>query len=76
MYEVFKDQTNSACSIIVPLVVLVVLICVTKRLISDPVPELETDCEILWVKINLVGVNSLLVEAFYRPHMQDDKAIE
>ena len=24
-----------------------VLICVTKQLISDPVPELETDCEIL-----------------------------
>ena len=53
-----------------------VLICVTKWLISDPVPELETDCEILWVKRNLVGVNSLLVGAFYRPHMQDDKAIE
>ena len=45
-------------------------------MISDPVPELETDCEILWVKINLVGVNSLLVGAFYRPHMQDDKAFE
>ena len=45
-------------------------------MISDPVPELETDCEILWVKINLVGINSLLVGAFYRPHMQDDKAIE
>ena len=53
-----------------------VLTCVTKWLISDPVPESETDCEILWVKINLVGVNSLLVGAFYRPHMQDDKAIE
>ena len=53
-----------------------VLICVTKWLISDPVPELETDCKVLWVKINLVGVNSLLVGAFYRPHMQDDKAIE
>ena len=53
-----------------------VLICVIKWLISDPVPEVETDCEILWVKINLVGVNSLLVGAFYRPHMQDDKAVE
>ena len=52
-----------------------VLICVTKWLISDPVPELETDCEILWVKINLVSVNSLLVGAFHRPHMHDDKAI-
>ena len=53
-----------------------VLICVTKQLISDPVPELETDYEILWVKMNLVGVNSLLVRAFYRAHLQDDKAIE
>ncbi len=46
-----------------------VLIAVTKRLISDQVPELETNCEILWAKINLVGVNTLLVGAFYRPHM-------
>ena len=53
-----------------------VLIAVTKKMISDPVPELETNCEILWVKINLVGVNTLLVGAFYRPNMQDKKAIE
>ncbi len=45
-------------------------------MISDPVPELETDCEILWVKINLVGVNTLLVGVFYRPNMKDRQAIK
>ena len=45
-------------------------------MISDRVPELETNCEILWTKINLVGVNTLLVGAFYRPHMKDRQAIK
>ena len=45
-------------------------------MVSNPVPELETNCEILWAKINLVGVNTLLVGAFYRPHMKDIQAIK
>ena len=52
-----------------------VLIAVTKRLVSNPVPELERNCEILWAKINLVSVNTL-VGAFYRPHMKDRQAIK
>ena len=53
-----------------------VLIAVTKRLVSNSVPELEKNYEILWAKINLVSVNTSLVGAFYWPHMKDRQAIK
>ena len=36
-----------------------VLIAIKNTLISEPVPELHTDCEIVWAKINLVGAKTL-----------------
>ena len=33
-----------------------VLIAVTKDILSNPLPELDTSCEIIWCKIHLVGI--------------------
>ena len=34
-------------------------------------PELETNCELLWCKISLAGRKTLYVGAYYRPHESD-----
>ena len=44
-----------------------VLLAVNNRLLSSRAEELETSCEILWVKIEMVKVKSLYVGVFYRP---------
>ncbi len=38
-----------------------------KYLIIDKVNEQETDCEIIWCKINIHGFEQLLIGAYYRP---------
>ena len=44
-----------------------VLLAVNNRLLSSRAEELETSCEILWIKIEMVKVKSLYVGVFYRP---------
>ena len=44
-----------------------VMIAVSNDLISTEAPELDTECEVLWVRINLVRAKSLYIGAFYRP---------
>ena len=34
-------------------------------------PSLETDCELLWVKVNIVGCKTLYICAFYNPDKGD-----
>jgi hypothetical protein len=53
-----------------------VLIAVTHDLISSRVDELESDAEMLWVRINIVGSKTLYVSAFYRPQEQDQVSHE
>ena len=48
-----------------------VLIAVTNNLISSVVTDLDTDCEILWVQIDLIGTKSLHIGSFYRPPNSD-----
>ena len=43
-----------------------------KRTIND----LDTDCEILWVQIDLIGTKSLHIGSFYRPPNTDMTALD
>ena len=52
-----------------------VLVAVSNEFISTEVPELKTDCESVWVEINLVGAKKLLVCAYYRPDERDEKSL-
>ena len=44
-----------------------VFVCFKKDLVCFEVPELETDCELVWVKLQIVGCKTLYLGSFYRP---------
>ena len=50
-----------------------VFIAVLNELSSFLEPELATDCEILWVRIQEKGRRSILVSSFYHPHTSSRK---
>ena len=45
-----------------------VFILVHKRLVSMELPEFITDCELNWVKLQLLGCKELFIGCFYMPH--------
>ena len=53
-----------------------VMIAVSKQIQSVPLPDLQTSCEILWVKLNFQNCRDLYLEAFYRPHVSDQFSLE
>eukprot|EP00745_Piridium_sociabile_P040062 TRINITY_DN76314_c0_g1_i2.p1 TRINITY_DN76314_c0_g1~~TRINITY_DN76314_c0_g1_i2.p1 ORF type:complete len:1167 (+),score=240.29 TRINITY_DN76314_c0_g1_i2:25-3525(+) len=44
---------------------------VHKDIVSSAEPDLDTDCEVLWVKIQLRKKKELLIGSFYMPHRQE-----
>jgi len=44
-----------------------VLIDTKRELTVNPRPDLDTDCEIVWIQLQLYNCKSLLLAAFYRP---------
>ena len=44
------------------------LILVRSALSSEEKSEFNSDCENIWVQLNLVGSKSVLTGAFYKPH--------
>ena len=44
-----------------------VMIAVRNNLLSSACPDLDTDCELVWAKIELLGARNLYVGAYYRP---------
>ena len=38
--------------------------------------ELETDCEIVWTKFDIVGCKSVYVASYYRPHENDRHSLD
>ena len=52
------------------------MIAVTNDLISSVVTDLDTDCEILWIQIDLIGTKSLHIGSFYRPPNSDTTALD
>ena len=63
MFTVKTDPTNH-------------MIAVTNDLISSVVTDLDTDCEILWVQIDLIGTKSLHIGSFYRSPNSDMTALD
>ncbi|MGL1889688.1 MAG: hypothetical protein OCD76_24455, partial [Reichenbachiella sp.] len=59
-----------------------VMIAVHNRLLSSVCMDMDTDCEIVWVKVELCNAKDLFIGAFYRPptskHTLDelDKSID
>ena len=53
-----------------------VLVAIRRDLNGVRRVDLETDCELLWVKIDIIGSKSLYVGGFYRPHVNDKVSAE
>ena len=48
-----------------------VIILIKSTLQSQAKPEYNTDSEILWTQLNLIGSKSVLIGAYYKPHELD-----
>ena len=44
-----------------------VIIAIRHEFLSSPVPELETKCEIIWAKLQLVGQKCFYICSYYNP---------
>ena len=49
---------------------------ISKELISSEVIEFQTDCEIVWAEINIVGSNKMYIGSYYRPHASDQYSVK
>ena len=48
-----------------------VFILVSQRLLVTEQPNLATDCELVWAKVQVVGAKQFLIVAYYRPSEHD-----
>ena len=53
-----------------------VFIAVSDKYIFSHQPQLETECELLWIKLETTGNKSTCIGAFYRPHENDVNSLE
>ena len=53
-----------------------VFILVSQRLVVSEQPQLSTNCEIVWAKVQVVGAKPLLIAAYYRPLEHDQVSAE
>jgi exonuclease III len=68
-YEVYrKDRTHAKGG--------GVFIAVRRDLITEKEPELDADCELIWCKISIVGLKTLHIGAYYRPHEGDEASLD
>ena len=44
-----------------------VIIAFKRDLLCTETPELDTNCEIVWCKMNIIGCRTLYLGSFYRP---------
>ena len=44
-----------------------VFIAFKRDLLCTETPELDTNCEIVWCKLNIIGCRTLYLGSFYRP---------
>ena len=52
-----------------------VIILVRSALSSKEKSEFNSDCENLWVQLNLTGSKSVLIGAYYKPHEFDQPSL-
>ena len=53
-----------------------VFIMARKDLIIDREEELETNCEILWCRLEVYGTKTIHICAYYRPHEGDEDSLQ
>ena len=53
-----------------------VIIWVRSALSSEEKSEFNSDCENLWVQLNLPGPKSVLIVAYYNPHEFDQHSLD
>lgn len=53
-----------------------VLLAIKSELNSELVPELDTNCEIVWAKINLKGTGNIYIGAYYRRNISDEESLK
>lgn len=51
-----------------------VFIAVKDCIFAQEMPELKSNCEDLWIKLDLVGNKSLAIGAYYKPHELDTES--
>ena len=42
-----------------------VFLAISTDILSSEQPELDTDCEIIWAKVDIIGVKSIYIGAYY-----------
>ncbi|CAG2245081.1 bsaA [Mytilus edulis] len=50
-----------------------VLIAVNDAYITSSVPELQTDCEIVWCKMEIIGHKTVYLSSYYNPKTSNEK---
>ena len=53
-----------------------VFVAVRNDIISERADDLETNAEMVWVKIKIKGMKTLYVAGYYRPHENDEESHE
>ncbi|CAG2222754.1 unnamed protein product [Mytilus edulis] len=53
-----------------------VLIAINSDHLSTPVPELQTNCEIVWAKISLAGNKDMYLASYYNPKTANEESLE
>ena len=52
-----------------------VFLLVKSNLVTTEQSQLKTDCEIIWIKLDIKGCKPLFVASYYRPHESDIHSI-
>lgn len=52
-----------------------VFLAISIDILSSEQPELDTDCEIIWAKVDIIGVKSIYIGAYYKPQENDIESI-
>ena len=63
-----KDRTNKTGG--------GVLLAIKNEYNSEHVPELDTDCEIVWAKMNLKGNGTIYICSYYRRNVSDEDSLK
>ena len=52
-----------------------VFILVQNNIICTEQPQFKTECELIWVKLEVTGVHPLFISAYYRPKEDDQPSL-
>ena len=53
-----------------------VIIAAKNDFVFSEVPELQTECEIAWIKMEVAGCRPLYICGYYKPHEGDSNSLD